>query len=181
MSAEAPWSARAPAAGIDGKLMENALPSFWSDALSRAFADTRPGAASGSSHKPDPGAGVIRRAEPATPADVRLRAKQLRAAGYSYGGDRQDARREQDAGVPARQRWLTQSWKPIRRRGEDVTPERLAPPVSMILTISIRFVSGEPIGRHVGAHTAQLWLRCLVYASIGVRVTEQMLLSHRNL
>ena len=85
MSAEAPWSARAPAAGIDGKLMENALPSFWSDALSRAFADTRPGTASGSSDKPDPGAGVIRRAELVTPADVRLRAKQLRAAGYSYG------------------------------------------------------------------------------------------------
>ena len=75
----------APAAGIYGKLMENALPSFWSDALSRAFADTRPGTGSGSSDKPDPGAGVIRRAEPATPADVRLRAKQLRAAEYSYG------------------------------------------------------------------------------------------------
>ena len=85
MSAEAPWSARAPAAGIDGELMENALPSFWSDALSRAFADTRPGPTSESSDGPETSAGVIRRAEPATPSDLRLRAKQLRAAGYSYG------------------------------------------------------------------------------------------------
>ena len=75
----------APAAGIHGKLMENALPTFWSDALSRAFANTRPGMASESPDKPDTGAGVIRRAEPATPADLRRRAKQLRAAGHSYG------------------------------------------------------------------------------------------------
>ena len=65
--------------------MENALPTFWSDALSRASADTRPGTATGSPDGPETSPGVIRRAQPAIPADVRLRAKQLRAAGYSYG------------------------------------------------------------------------------------------------
>ena len=75
----------APAAGIHGKLMENALPTFWSDALSRAFADTRPGIASASPDGPRAGGGVIRRADPPNVDELRLRARQLRAAGYSYG------------------------------------------------------------------------------------------------
>ncbi len=75
----------APAAGVHGKLMENALPTFWTDSLSRAFADTRPLAASGSLNGSGPGAGLVRRAKPASAGELRLRARQLRAAGHSYG------------------------------------------------------------------------------------------------
>ena len=89
----------APAAGIDGKLMENALPSFWSDALSRAFADTRPGTASGSSDKPDPGAGVIRRAEP----DSR------------YGAETFVPRRRRNTRFPARRGCSSRTPKPQQR------------------------------------------------------------------
>ena len=75
----------APAAGIHGKLMENALPTFWTDSLSRAFAGTRPLVAPGSLNGSGPGAGLVRRAKPASAAELRLRARQLRAAGHSYG------------------------------------------------------------------------------------------------
>ena len=75
----------APAAGVHGKLMENALPTFWTDSLGRAFADTRPLTPSGSPKGSGPGSGVVRRARPRPSAELRLRARQLRAAGYSYG------------------------------------------------------------------------------------------------
>ena len=75
----------APAAGIHGKLMENALPTFWSDGLSRAFADTRPGIPSGVRDGHEEGARLIRRAAAPTTDELRLRARQLHAAGHSYG------------------------------------------------------------------------------------------------
>ncbi len=45
----------APGAGINGQLMENLLPSFWSDSLSRVFEDTSVGIGSGATGRPDMG------------------------------------------------------------------------------------------------------------------------------
>ena len=76
----------APAAGIYGKLMENALPSFWTDALGRIFADTRPFVGQDPAvHTPDSSGSTLRRAKPLASDKLQQRARQLRGAGYSYG------------------------------------------------------------------------------------------------
>ena len=83
----------APSDGIDGQLMENLLPSFWTDSLSRVFEDTPVGMGTGGA--PETGAtntvkNVGTKAAPfrkgkRTPVEIkREKAKAMRAAGYSY-------------------------------------------------------------------------------------------------
>lgn len=76
----------APDSGIAGQLMENRLPTFWSDALSRIFAS----AGSSSPSRPEAaGSGkstraTIRIGQKTSTQSKRQRAKELRKAGYSY-------------------------------------------------------------------------------------------------
>ena len=83
----------APSAGIDGQLMENLLPSFWTDSLSRVFEDTPVGMGTGGA--PETGAtNTVKNVGPKaapfrkgkrTPVEIkREKAKAMRAAGYSY-------------------------------------------------------------------------------------------------
>ena len=79
----------APAADIKGQLMENLLPTFWSESLSRVFG----GAPVGLGRDQPPSANDGRGGESAkprrgkrTPVEVkREKAKQMRASSYSYG------------------------------------------------------------------------------------------------
>ena len=83
----------APQDGISGQLMENQLPSFWSDSLSRILGDTPVGLELGGG-KDD---GIIRRGSKANDSaptrkgqktsteEKRARAKKMRAGGHSYG------------------------------------------------------------------------------------------------
>lgn len=79
----------APGVGIKGKLMENRLPTFWSEALSRVFCDASVSLSGGQMIDTDNGkaaaAGELRPGK-RTPTGVkRDKARQMRAGGYSYG------------------------------------------------------------------------------------------------
>ncbi len=77
----------APGGGIAGQLMENLLPSFWTDSLSRVFEDTAVGIGSGATSTSNR---VGAKAAPArkgkkTPAEAkREKAKAMHAGGHSY-------------------------------------------------------------------------------------------------
>ena len=79
----------APSSGIQGRLMENRLPEFWTDALSRIFSDTTPRIPNSKSTQPGtrdskaPRA-PARRGAKTSQAERSLKAAQLRDAGYSY-------------------------------------------------------------------------------------------------
>jgi len=81
----------APAAGIPGQLMENALPSFWTPSLSRIFGDTAPRptnitsptTARGQSNDQRKTA-MPRRGRKTETDKKRDRARRLKVAGYSY-------------------------------------------------------------------------------------------------
>ena len=83
----------APAAGIEGQLMENQLPIFWTDSLSRIFGDATPTTATRGvrpSHTERANAAgrrttaAPRRGQKTPSEDKKARAKRLRASGYSY-------------------------------------------------------------------------------------------------
>ena len=79
----------APLEGVEGQLMENRLPTFWTSALSRVFGDVAPGRSGGSV---DLAQGKMEDSTPAAPRQGkkasstvrRQKAKRLRAQGYSY-------------------------------------------------------------------------------------------------
>jgi len=85
----------APTAGIHGQLMENLLPTFWSDSLSRLFGETAPGIGGSVKNKEDSPTdqrrtaavktATPRRGRKASADDKRARARQMKAAGHSYG------------------------------------------------------------------------------------------------
>ena len=77
----------APTDGIKGQLMGNLLPSFWKDSLSRVFGDVSIKLSSGTSSAPGTGKSItkLRKGQRTTTADLRKKAKQMRASGYSYG------------------------------------------------------------------------------------------------
>jgi len=81
----------APGQGVEGTLMENIKPSFWSEALSHIFGDSVPPSASSNrktvtddqpSHQRLTAA--PRRGSKTETQKRRKKAKELRAAGYSY-------------------------------------------------------------------------------------------------
>ena len=79
----------APRAGIQGRFMENLLPSFWTDAVSRMFADTAIGAgtpvtSASRSDGPQSG-GVHRPGQRSDPRRLTGEVRRLRDAGHSYG------------------------------------------------------------------------------------------------
>lgn len=83
----------APAAAIEGQLMENQLPLFWTDSLSRIFGDATPKVTNRRlrpSHTERPNAlgrgttAAPRRGQKTPSEDKKARAKRLKAAGYSY-------------------------------------------------------------------------------------------------
>ncbi len=82
-----------PNSGVNGQLIENIVPTFWSDALSRIFGDAAPvldvAPAQGSRATTNSPTGALRTATPRrgrkTPTDTkREKAKQMRASGYTY-------------------------------------------------------------------------------------------------
>ena len=75
----------APMRGISGRLMMNLLPTFWKDALSRIFADARPPSLSTGARAVGTRGRVPRPGRRHSPQELARRAKELRAAGYSYG------------------------------------------------------------------------------------------------
>jgi hypothetical protein len=79
----------APAGGIMGQLMQNQLPSFWSDSLSRIFGDASVSIVGGNEERSFQGivhGAAELRPRKRTPAGVkREKARQMRASGYSYG------------------------------------------------------------------------------------------------
>ena len=75
----------APGGGIAGQLMENLLPSFWTDSLSRVFADTAVGiesgiATTGIGNKTAP----ARKGKKTSGEAKRKKAKAMHSAGHSY-------------------------------------------------------------------------------------------------
>ena len=83
----------APAAGIEGQLMENQLPLFWTDSLSRIFGDATPTAANRGARTSHPKGSdaparrttaAPRRGRKTPPEDKKARAKRLKESGYSY-------------------------------------------------------------------------------------------------
>ena len=83
----------APAAGVEGQLMENQLPGFLSDSLSRIFGDATPTAATRGARASQTGTAdapsrrttaAPRRGQKTPSEDKKARAKRLRASGYSY-------------------------------------------------------------------------------------------------
>ena len=77
----------APAAGVNGQLIDNLLPSFWSDALSRIFGDTPVvgTAKSGEDLSSQGETAVPRRGKRTPPALRKERAKAMHGAGHSFG------------------------------------------------------------------------------------------------
>jgi hypothetical protein len=77
----------APAAGVNGQLMDNLLPSFWSDSLSRIFGDTPAfgTAKSGDSLSSQGETAVPRRGKRTPPVLRKERAKAMHNAGHTYG------------------------------------------------------------------------------------------------
>ena len=81
----------APSQGVDGKLMENLLPSFWTSTLSRIYGETSivapsDGKGIGSELLPGPIAKTPRRRAQRSDGDARRqKARLLKEAGYSYG------------------------------------------------------------------------------------------------
>ncbi|MFH1140561.1 MAG: hypothetical protein V1724_02575 [Chloroflexota bacterium] len=79
----------APNSGIPGRLMENVLPAFWSDGISRMFAQARPPQkhvdADGETRVGQRRSAGTRLGVKVPARDKRARAKQLREAGYSFG------------------------------------------------------------------------------------------------
>lgn len=75
----------APMRGISGRLMMNLLPTFWGDALSRIFADARPPGLSTGTSAVGSQRRALRPGRRHSPQELARRAKELRAAGYSYG------------------------------------------------------------------------------------------------
>ena len=70
----------APGRGIHGLILENDLPSFWSEGLSRAFG--QPGQVS---TLDGPSAVRVRKGRRTSKDELVFKAKALRSAGYSYG------------------------------------------------------------------------------------------------
>jgi len=82
----------APESGITGQLMENQLPSFWTESLSRIFEDAPviPDTAGGerkihTGHKVDNKTALPRKGQRTSTEEKRERARKMRAAGHSYG------------------------------------------------------------------------------------------------
>ncbi len=79
----------APRDGIQGQLMENLLPTFWSDGLSRVFGDAAVKLGSGQSPAANNGRGSgvakPRRGERTSTEVKREKAKGMKGSGYSYG------------------------------------------------------------------------------------------------
>ena len=75
----------APNRGIAGHLRMNLLPSCWRDALSRAFANARPPSASGGSSAAGTRRSALRVGKRTSPPELARRAKELRAAEYTFG------------------------------------------------------------------------------------------------
>ena len=80
----------APAADIYGQLMENQLPSFWKDSLSRLFGDTRVKLDNEVAERVDRkggkgGAPRLRRGKKTSTPEKQAIASQMRQSGYSYG------------------------------------------------------------------------------------------------
>jgi len=77
--------------GVSGQLMENMLPTFWTDSLSRIFGDTTVGLGGGLSMNGvrGNGLGVVtaapRRGKRTSIEDKREKARKMKAAGYSFG------------------------------------------------------------------------------------------------
>lgn len=75
----------APGADINGRLMENLLPTFWTDALSRIFGDTPIGHVGASNRDTQsPRTTGSRKGYRTSVSDRRETAKNMRAAGHSY-------------------------------------------------------------------------------------------------
>ena len=83
--------ASAPESGITGQLMENQLPSFWTESLSRIFQDApvmlgtdgEDGKVQG--HKVNNKIALPRKGQRTSTDEKRERARRMRAAGHSYG------------------------------------------------------------------------------------------------
>ena len=79
----------APAADIKGQLMENLLPSFWSDSLSRVFSDYSVSISGGQGTEANrvkgDGANNLRPGKRTPTEEKREKARQMKASGYSYG------------------------------------------------------------------------------------------------
>ena len=75
----------APGADINGRMMENLLPTFWTDALSRVFGDTPIGQAGAtSSDSQAPRTTGSRKGYRTSVSARKDTAKEMRAAGHSY-------------------------------------------------------------------------------------------------
>lgn len=83
----------APESGVTGQLMENQLPSFWTESLSRIFEDapvmlSTDGGDEGiirKEQKIDNKSALPRRGQRTSTEEKREKARKLRAAGHSYG------------------------------------------------------------------------------------------------
>ncbi len=71
----------APPAGIQGQLMENLLPTCWTDSLSRIFGDS----SASSNGRGTNQAATPRAGKRTPPKSKEAKAKQMKAAGHSYG------------------------------------------------------------------------------------------------
>ena len=74
----------APNEGVSGQLMENLLPTFWTDGLSRIFGDALPQMAHNATGSNQPTTAAVRRGRRTSSESRRQKAKRLRALGHSY-------------------------------------------------------------------------------------------------
>ena len=81
----------APGAGINGQLMENLLPTFWTESLSRVFGDTAVGIGTGgdptataTGQSVDKKAASVRRGKRTTVEMKREKARAMKAGGHGY-------------------------------------------------------------------------------------------------
>ncbi len=77
----------APGAGVNGQLMENLLPSFWTDHLSRVYENTAVGIGSGATstgNRVGAKAAPLRRGKRTSVVSKRDKAKAMHEGGHSY-------------------------------------------------------------------------------------------------
>jgi hypothetical protein len=74
----------APNEGIEGKILENKLPTFWSNRLSTIFGTTRPSTTHHTASESTPRKIASRRTEAAV-NERRAKAIGMRESGFSYG------------------------------------------------------------------------------------------------
>lgn len=74
----------APNEGVSGQLMENLLPTFWTDSLSRIFGQVLTAPAHEGSGPSQPRTAAARRGQRTSVESRRQKAKRLRALGHSY-------------------------------------------------------------------------------------------------